>query len=193
MADIKFACPHCQQHIQAEPGYVGLQIICPACSGSLIVPAAQVTAVPVQVPVQASAPGPAPAIAQVAAPAYAAPPAAGRPAAPGKRPNFETSWYATPYPYLAVVAVALAVLFYLGRQNHPQMLAFIGTAFLYIFIAHILVVVAAFRKSVGTGFLALFLPFYALYFVFKVSDNNALKVIYSAAVLISISLKFAVR
>ena len=37
MADIKFSCPHCQQHIQAESGYAGLQINCPACQGSLLV------------------------------------------------------------------------------------------------------------------------------------------------------------
>jgi len=230
MADIKFACPHCQQHIQAEPGYAGLQITCPACSGSLMVPGSQVTAVPVPVPVQASAPAPAPAIARAAAPAYAAPPAtttssgcpscggalprgaalctqcgynvvtgqrtvAGRPAALGKptSPNYETRWYQTPYPYLAVVVMVLAVLYFLGKQNPPMMLVFIGTALLYVFVAHIMVVVAAFRESVGTGFLALCIPLYALYFVFKVSDNDSLKIIYAGAILVNISLRFLLK
>ena len=99
----------------------------------------------------------------------------------------------TPYPYLGVVAVVLAVLYYMGRQNPSLILVFIATAFLYILVAHIMVVVAAFRKSVRTGVLALCLPFYALYFVFKVSNNNALKVIYTAAVLIIIPVTFAVK
>jgi len=71
-----------------------------------------------------------------------------------------------------------------------MMLAFIGTAALYTLTAHIIVVVAAFRESVGTGFLTLCIPFYALYFVFKVSDSDTLKVLYTAAVIINLSLKF---
>ena len=55
---------------------------------------------------------------------------------------------------------------------------------------HIIVVVAAFRESAGTGFLTLCVPFYALYFVFKMSDNDTLKVLYSVAVLINLVLRF---
>ena len=38
MTEIKFACPHCQQHIACDAGYCRYQIRCPACEGGLIVP-----------------------------------------------------------------------------------------------------------------------------------------------------------
>ena len=38
MNEIKFACPHCQQHIACDDGYCGYQIKCPACEGGQIVP-----------------------------------------------------------------------------------------------------------------------------------------------------------
>lgn len=38
MSEIKFACPHCQQHIACASGYAGLSIDCPSCSGMMIVP-----------------------------------------------------------------------------------------------------------------------------------------------------------
>lgn len=113
----------------------------------------------------------------------------GKPAAP----QYDAPWYKTVYPYLGAVALVLGVLYYLGRGNAGMMLAFIGAAFLYTLTAHIIVVVAAFRESVGTGFLTLCLPFYAIYFVFKVSDSDTLKVLYASAVAINISLRFLTR
>jgi hypothetical protein len=223
MADIKFACPHCQQHLQAEPGYAGLQIVCPACQRSFTVPGNVVAAAPVAAaaPAYAAAPSRALAPAAVQAPAPATASAcpscggalprgavlctqcgynlatgkrtvAGRPAPLGKpsTPQWQTAWYKTPYPYLGAVVVVLGVLYFLGRENPGMMLAFLGAALLYSLTVHIMVVVAAFRESVGTGFLTLCIPFYALYFVFKVSDNNTLKLLYSVAVVINITLKF---
>jgi hypothetical protein len=38
MNEIKFACPHCGQHVACNEGYCGYQIRCPACEGGLIVP-----------------------------------------------------------------------------------------------------------------------------------------------------------
>jgi hypothetical protein len=38
MREIKFACPHCSQHIACDEAYCGYQIRCPACEGGLIVP-----------------------------------------------------------------------------------------------------------------------------------------------------------
>ena len=40
MSEIKFACPQCQQSIEAPPEYAGLQINCPSCQTPLVVPAA---------------------------------------------------------------------------------------------------------------------------------------------------------
>jgi len=38
MREIKFACPHCSQHIACDEAYCGYQIRCPSCEGGLIVP-----------------------------------------------------------------------------------------------------------------------------------------------------------
>ena len=214
MADIKFSCPHCQQHIQAETSYVGLQINCPACRGSLIVPGTPAAAAPTYAAPPATPPPPPPSTA-TGCPSCGTPlprgavlctvcgynvatgqrTVAGRPTALGKpaAPQYDTPWYKTAYPYLGVLFVVLAVLYFLGRENPGIKLAFVGTAVLYTLTAHILVVVAAFRESVGTGFLTLCIPFYALYFVFKVSDSDTLKVVYAVAVVINISLRFLVR
>jgi len=40
MADFKFSCPQCGQHIQCDPGYAGAQINCPACQQPIVVPPA---------------------------------------------------------------------------------------------------------------------------------------------------------
>jgi len=38
MREIKFACPHCGQHIACDEAYCGHQIRCPSCEGGLIAP-----------------------------------------------------------------------------------------------------------------------------------------------------------
>ena len=38
MADMKFSCPHCGQHISCDDAWAGHQIPCPACQGNLMVP-----------------------------------------------------------------------------------------------------------------------------------------------------------
>ncbi len=38
MSDIKFACPHCAQHIACDSLYCGERIQCPGCKGTLYVP-----------------------------------------------------------------------------------------------------------------------------------------------------------
>jgi Domain of unknown function (DUF4190) len=35
---MKFSCPACGQHLDADANYVGLTIECPACNGPLLVP-----------------------------------------------------------------------------------------------------------------------------------------------------------
>ena len=51
MADIKFACPHCNQHITCDELWGGHQLQCPSCHGQLTVPA---------LPAPAAAPPPPP-------------------------------------------------------------------------------------------------------------------------------------
>jgi uncharacterized membrane protein YdbT with pleckstrin-like domain len=38
MADITFACPHCEQHIEADDAICGQTVECPSCQGEIIVP-----------------------------------------------------------------------------------------------------------------------------------------------------------
>jgi len=38
MRDLKFACPHCEQHIQCEDTVSGQTVTCPACGKSVVVP-----------------------------------------------------------------------------------------------------------------------------------------------------------
>lgn len=216
MPDIKFSCPHCQQHIQAETGYAGLQITCPACHGSLTVPGSPAPPPPpppmAMRPAASATPAAPPSTAASGCPSCggALPrgavlctscgynlktgqrTVAGRPAAAGKPSpqRWETPWYKTAYPYIGGVIVLLAVLYFFGRTNPPIMLAFVGLALLYSVGVHIIVVVAAFKESAGTGFLTLCVPFYALYFVFKVAENDTLKLLYTSAVIINLSLRF---
>src|SRR5437867_12035140 len=77
MPDIKFSCPHCEQHIAADSAYGGIQINCPGCNGGLVVPQT-VDPVPVpEVPAVSSAPARARLQTQAPAPAASGCPSCG--------------------------------------------------------------------------------------------------------------------
>jgi hypothetical protein len=40
ISELKFACPVCQQHIACDPGLGGLQMKCPTCLATMIIPKA---------------------------------------------------------------------------------------------------------------------------------------------------------
>lgn len=105
-------------------------------------------------------------------------------------PSGNVAWYKTPYPYIGVVLVTLGILYFLGQQNEAMMMGFVLVAVLFYMTVHIMVLVAAFRESVGTGFLTLCVPFYAIYFVSKVSESQTLKILYTAAIIVGLTLKF---
>ena len=209
MSDIKFACPQCQQHIQCEPGYAGMEINCPMCATRIVVPG---TPVPVPAMAMAQAPAPPPPMqtrlaTSTSAPATSGCPScgvalprgavlctrcgynlatgqrtvAGRPAPRGKPtvPKGDTVWYKTSYPYLGAFAAVLLVLYLLGRQGGGEMnvpmAAFVGLVLLYALGVWITTAVFAFKDSVGKGFLCLCIGIYAIYWVYKESDNNFLK------------------
>src|SRR5579859_8017417 len=48
MADIKFSCPHCNQHITCDELWGGHELQCPGCQGSLIVPGGAAAPAPPQ-------------------------------------------------------------------------------------------------------------------------------------------------
>ena len=74
MAEFKFSCPQCGQHIQCDVGYAGTQITCPSCQKAIVVP---------QSPYSAAA-----APASAGRPAYEAPPPP--PPPPGAVPSIGT-------------------------------------------------------------------------------------------------------
>ena len=74
-----------------------------------------------------------------------------------------------------------------------MMLAFLGVAVLYVLVTHILVVVSAFKESVGTGFLTLCVPFYGLYYVFKISEDETLQILYTVAIVINLAVRFIAK
>jgi DNA-directed RNA polymerase subunit RPC12/RpoP len=38
MSELKFSCPHCDQHIQCDSKFSGRQIQCPGCSHLIVIP-----------------------------------------------------------------------------------------------------------------------------------------------------------
>jgi hypothetical protein len=213
MSEIKFSCPSCQQHISADAAYAGMQINCPACSSPMIVPGdAMVPPPPEPVQNPVAPPGP-----PSHAPASGACPScgnalprgavictrcgynlatkkrmvAGRVVPPGApKQKGDAPWYKTAPPYILVVILLLAGLYILGRSSPPMMLAFVLVGALYCLVVHLIVVVAAFHDGAGQGFLTLCLPFYALYYVFKVNESSTLQMLYGSAVLMNIILRF---
>jgi len=186
MPDLKFSCPHCQQHIEADPGYAGMPINCPTCNRGLTVPG-------VPVPVAVLAPAPIPLTrptANSATPAWPSSPA-GQPAGLVKVAARQSAalWYTNPYAYVGVLMVVLAILYGLGRNHSAVMQAFAVIAIAYIVIVHIIVLIAAFQEGIGTGFLTMCVPFFAVYVVYFVVGNRTLKVLYGAALLLSVALR----
>jgi len=57
MAEFKFSCPQCGQHIQCDSGYSGAQINCPTCQQAIVVPQApRFAAAPTAPPIPPPAP-----------------------------------------------------------------------------------------------------------------------------------------
>jgi hypothetical protein len=119
---------------------------------------------------------------------------AGRVVAPGKpvvQVDEQDPWYKTPFPYLLVILAIFGTLFFLAKGNPAMQGLLLLSVAIYSLTVHICVLVAAFRESVGTGFLAMCIPFYAVYFVFSVSDNVWLKTFYPVAILGNVGLRVA--
>jgi hypothetical protein len=87
----------------------------------------------------------------------------------------------------------LGLLYALRGESPAVMLTLVGVAAVYSLGIHVIVLIAAFQESVGTGFLTLCIPFFAIYFVFKVSESDTLKILYGVALLINLILGFLPR
>ena len=205
MSDIKFSCPQCQQHIQAEEGYAGMEISCPVCNARMLVPGTRPAPAPVPVPVPvSSAQAPPPPVSRVSVSrAPAAPPQAAtgtrfqpggaaaartQPARPAK--TGVAGLLLNPYLYIAAAVLILCALYLVGRSNPAVMLAFLGGALLYFATAHIITVVMAFKESATDGILTFFCGLYALYFVIKKSESPVLQALYASALILALVVRF---
>ena len=79
----------------------------------------------------------------------------------------------------------LGILAAVGRGNEGAMLGFVLLARGFGFVVTVWVLVRAYRESIVTGLLALFVPLYALYFVFAKDDSPYLKAAYGSAVVLT--------
>jgi len=110
-----------------------------------------------------------------------------------KKDQWETPpWYQTALPYALGVIAILGTLYVLGRSNPALMAAFAALGGLYAFGMQITAAVFAFKEGVTTGLLTLLCFPYALYFVFAVSENTNLKILYGTALPVVIAFKFGV-
>jgi outer membrane lipoprotein-sorting protein len=111
MAEFKFSCPQCGQHIQCDPGYSGVQINCPSCQQAIVVPQA-----PRSAAAPAAPPVPPPASPGLSTRQTTAAPAAGRrfagAPAPGAHPPAKPKSKAL--RNVLVITAAVAVLAGLG-------------------------------------------------------------------------------
>jgi len=202
MSEIKVACPECQQHIECDAGYSGMEISCPTCGRKMTVP----QLAPMQVTTVAC-PGcggalPAESIlctscgfnlrtgqaTQSAAPDKRAPAGKKKRKKPGRtRDSAELAWYKPPNTYVIAFGVVLAGLFLVGRSNAWVLVAFAGLGLLYTLGTSLTVLIHAFKKEgIGQGFLCLCIPFYILYYVFGRSDSPLLKAMFVLYLLIQV-------
>jgi hypothetical protein len=211
MSEIKFACPSCQQHIQCGPEYAGMEIPCPVCQAPMAVPSpvgAVVAAAPAPVLQRAVAPPPPPPAPEETAPAGVACPNCGgavapraimcikcgtnlktgqKMARPGGRPlppvRGPVPWHKNPDVYSGIILGIMVLLYGSAWLSPLGTLGYIGFWLLLTVAATIMVLVSAFRESVGTGFLTLCVPFYVFYFVYATCDSKLAKSMWSLAII----------
>jgi len=96
----------------------------------------------------------------------------------------------TPWPYIGVVVLLVGLFYFLAQQNSAFYLGIAAVLLLYWLTTTIILLIAAFKESVATGLMTLCIPFYAFYFVFKVNDNDTLKILYGFNIVIGLCFRF---
>lgn len=201
MDDLKFSCPQCQQHIECDPGYAGLEIACPACNNNLVVPGEAV-----------SAPAVAPGVACPGCGTSLTPEAklcteCGYDLVTGQRLQMQTQSAPPPRPgafppapaptrkkplaseglnpniVAGVIVLVLGVLYALARSNPEMALVYVAVQGIYSLVIAVMVLIKAFQESTGTGFMTLCIPCYILYFVYGLSESPMLKALFSVSLL----------
>jgi hypothetical protein len=92
-------------------------------------------------------------------------------------------------PWFAFVlpAAILGVLFLLARNNEELVELYKLPQSLFGLVVGVIVLVQAFRESIGTGILTLCLPFYVFYFVFFVNENPHIKALFGVSVIAAVA------
>ena len=194
MSDIKFSCPQCQQHIQCEEGYAGMEIGCPTCKTRIVVPG-RPAAPPTPPPPPAN---PCPGCGAALAPAAILCVHCGFNLRTGQRPQSRSAstpgrapardaWWRSSNLYLGLLVAILIVLYCFARSSEGALFGFVALQLLFTLTVQIIVIVAAFREDAGTGFLTLCIPFYAIYFVFSKSESPLLKKLYTTAIIANLA------
>ena len=91
-------------------------------------------------------------------------------------------------PGVALGALIFFGIFYFqARSDESIAAAYLLVEGLFSLAVGVTVLVLAFREGIGTGLLTLCLPFYALYFVFAVCENQYVRVLFPLSILASVA------
>lgn len=121
----------------------------------------------------------------ILAPAAAAAPAKARPARSGAGFDFG-GLMKQPWLFSVVPSVLILGFYLVARGDEELKNAFVMLTGVYQLVVGLWLLVAAFGTSVGTGFLCLCVPLYAVYFVFSVNGNSVLKHAFLASLLATV-------
>jgi hypothetical protein len=115
----------------------------------------------------------------------------GRPVArPASMARGPVVWYKNPEAY-AAIAFGILLLSYGSAWLSPLgVLAYVAIAVLLWIAGIIIVLIAAFKESVGTGFLTLCVPLYVLYFVYGQCESKFVKSMWSLSILAQVGIMF---
>lgn len=91
-------------------------------------------------------------------------------------------------PGVALVAlIFFGIFFVLARSDESIAAGYLLVQGFFGLAVGVTVLVLAFREGIGTGLLTLCLPFYSLYFVFAVCDNQHVKLLFPLSILASVA------
>jgi len=174
---MKFSCPYCEQHIEADSSFAGTQIACPSCQENFMVALSQTDVAPAKIMSDDVTKRPTDGCPScgVALPrgavictncglnkATGKQMVKGRPRLPNN-PAIELIWYRTAYPYIGAVLVILGILALLGRSNKDIDFAAILLLLIYLFAVRIILIREAYEWGLFHAFLIFFIPSYVVF------------------------------
>jgi len=92
-------------------------------------------------------------------------------------PKDNANLFLTPYPYLGLYVLVLAVFFFLAQNSFGFKLGYLALVGLFYVVLYVCVVIAGFQESTGRGLMMLF-PVFHFRFIFRDSESLVLKVMY---------------